>query len=221
MPTRTELRRARTESRQAIITAATELVRETSYGALTVDDVMRAAGFSRTIFYRHFDDLADLLQRAAGAAFAELFEIERGLAAAAARGPLEIIPAAIEPAVDVYARHGPLLRAIAEAAIVDEQIAAAQQSVRGRFDALLADAIAAMPATAGLERTATEQLARALNRLNESYLLDSFGRTPAVTTELAVSVLTRIWTATIARPPDAADVTAATDAPTGTAGAGA
>ena len=195
------MRRARSESRQAIVAAATELVRETSYGALTVDDVMRRAGFSRTIFYRHFDDLADLLQRAAGDAFADLFELERGLAEAAKGGGPEILRAAIEPAVDVYARHGPLLRAIAEAAIVDEEIAAAQQSVRDRFDALVADALAAMPSATGPAATNSEELARALNRCNESYLLDSFGRAPTITRDTAVAVLTRIWTAAIGGSP--------------------
>src|SRR3954463_12341437 len=72
--TKTQLRTSRQESRERIIAAATELVRRTSYGALTVDDVMREAGFGRTIFYRHFDDLGDLLRRAAREAFEGLLE---------------------------------------------------------------------------------------------------------------------------------------------------
>src|SRR5688500_11177306 len=58
---RTRARLSRRESRQRIVTAATELVRERSYAELSVDAVMREAGLGRTIFYRHFDDLADLL----------------------------------------------------------------------------------------------------------------------------------------------------------------
>jgi hypothetical protein len=37
------------------------------------------------------------------------------------------------------------------------------------------------------------ETARALNLLNESYLLDAFGREPRVCTETAVQTLTEIW----------------------------
>src|SRR3954454_10935546 len=77
--TKTQLRTSRQESRDRIVAAATELVRRTPYGALTVDDVMREAGFGRTIFYRHFDDLADLLMQAGREAFEGLFEASRAL----------------------------------------------------------------------------------------------------------------------------------------------
>ena len=36
-------------------------------------------------------------------------------------------------------------------------------------------------------------MARALNLLNESYLLDAFGREPRVSTDTAVQTLTEIW----------------------------
>src|SRR3954453_10539616 len=84
--TKTRLRTSRQESRERIVAAATELMRVTPYGALTVDDVMRDAGFGRTIFYRHFDDLADLLMRAGREAFGALLELERTLSEAAATG---------------------------------------------------------------------------------------------------------------------------------------
>src|SRR3954465_14004979 len=121
VPTRTKarLRTSRQESRERIVAAATELMRVTPYGALTVDDVMRDAGFGRTIFYRHFDDLADLLMSAGREAFGALLEAERGLSEAAAASSGDdgqVVRAAIEPAVAVYERHGPLMRAIAEAA---------------------------------------------------------------------------------------------------------
>src|SRR3954462_5469963 len=118
MPTtraKANIRMSRQESRDRIVAAATELIRHTSYGALTVDDVMREAGAGRTIFYRHFDDLADLLRRAGREAFEGLLEAERERRAAHAGGRRDIVRAAIEPAVAVYRRHGPLLRAITEA----------------------------------------------------------------------------------------------------------
>ena len=62
----------RERSRQRIIDATTELVRERSYAELNVGEIMERAGIGRTIFYRHFDDLGDLLMRAGREAIEEL-----------------------------------------------------------------------------------------------------------------------------------------------------
>ena len=76
---------------------------------------MASAGLGRTIFYRHFDDLGDLLMRAGREAIEELYETQVDLSAARDGAEPEAVRAAIEPAVAVYRRHGPLLRALAEA----------------------------------------------------------------------------------------------------------
>jgi AcrR family transcriptional regulator len=193
---RAEIRQSRQQARDRIVAAATELVRRTPYGALTVDDVMREAGLGRTIFYRHFDDLADLLLRAGREAIEELFEAQRAFGEARiAEGP-EDVRAAFEPAVSVYRRHGPLLRAIAEAAAGDEQIAAGQEATRRRFDEL---AEAALRASAANPPAHLAETAHALNLMNESYLRDAFGREPRVSAEAALGTLTDIWMAVIAR----------------------
>ena len=189
--TKTRIRASRQESRDRIVTAATDLIRATPYAALTVDDVMREAGFGRTIFYRHFDDLEDLLMRAGREAFGELLELERALSEAAAGGDeRDVVRAAIEPAVAVYERHGPLLRAIAEAAAAgDERIAAGREAWRERFNELVAGVLR--------DRVSGDvaETARALNLMNENYLLEAFGSSPRMPAETAVATLTAIWAA--------------------------
>src|SRR3954464_422846 len=146
MPTsKAAVRLTRQESRERIVAAATELIRGTPYGALTVDDVMREAGAGRTIFYRHFDDLADLLLRAGREAFEGLYQAEQAFRSAHVDGRPNV-RAAIEAAVAVYREHGPLLRAIAEAAAAgDEQIAAGQQAMLARSEAPGGGRVAAPP----------------------------------------------------------------------------
>jgi AcrR family transcriptional regulator len=195
---RAEIRQTRLESRERIVAAATELIRRTSYGALTVDDVMREAGIGRTIFYRHFDDLADLLRRAGREAFEGLFEAERSFRTAHIEGQPDVVRAAIEPAVAVYCQHGPLLRAIAEAAAGgDELIAAGQQAMIERFDELVADVLRSSSRMAGRSDEDIAETARALNLMNVNYLMDVFGREPRVSTEAAARALTGIWAALI------------------------
>jgi AcrR family transcriptional regulator len=203
MPTRNraEVRQTRQQSRERIVAAATELIRSTPYGALTVDDIMREAGAGRTIFYRHFDDLADLLRRAGREAFEGLFQAEQEFRAAHLEGQRDVVRAAIEPAVAVYSRHGPLLRGISEAAATgDEQIAAGQQGMLERFDVLVEDVLRASPEMAGRSDEDIAETARALNLLNMNYLMDAFGREPRVSAETAVRTLVGIWSALLDRP---------------------
>lgn len=194
---RAEIRNSRQQSRERIIAAATELVRDRPFAALTVDEIMTAAGFGRTIFYRHFDDLAELVMRAGSEAIEELYEAQCAFSAARIGGGPEVVCEAIEPAVAVYVRHGPLLRAIDEAAAGDDQVAVGRSAMRRRFDDLAAEALASMPHVAGRQETEIAETARALNLMNESYLLDAFGREPRVSSETAVRTLTQIWVGAI------------------------
>lgn len=200
-PTRhSRARQTREQNRARIVAAATELVRERSYPELSVGAIMELAGFERTIFYRHFDDLGDLFLQASREAIQELYEAELDLGAARQGAGPEAVRAAIEPAVMAYRRHGPLLRALAEAAAGDEQIAAGHVTHRRRFDGLIARSLSEFPQLASNPTADVEETARALNRMNEAYLLDAFGREPRVSVETAAQTLTEIWVAVIDRP---------------------
>jgi len=189
----TTTRQSRERSRQRIVDAATELVRERSYAQLSVGEVMERAELGRTIFYRHFDDLGDLLVRAAREAIEQLYEAQQALAATRAEHGPEAVRVAMELAVDVYRRHGPLLRAVSEAAASDELVAAGRAPILARFDELVATALRRVEAQSGRRFADPDETARALNLLAESYLLDAFGREPRIDPETAVQTLTEIW----------------------------
>src|SRR4051794_40074844 len=154
------------------------------------------------LFTRHFDDLADLLVRASREAIDELFEAQQALGRARTGDDPHAVRQAIEPPVDVYRRHGPLLRAMAEAAASDQQVAEGYHAMRRRFDELVEDSLGALAGTAGVPPANLAETARALNLMNEAYLLDAFGREPRVSTETAVQTLTEIWAALIYRGED-------------------
>jgi TetR/AcrR family transcriptional regulator, ethionamide resistance regulator len=201
VPTRrVELRHTREQSRERIVAAAEELVRRSPFGELTVDDVMREAGFGRTIFYRHFDDLPDLFMRAGREAIDDLLEAQVAFGQARMGDGADVIRSAIEPAVAAYERHGPLLRAISEAAATDERIAAGQAAIRERFRELVEQALRASHSLALDPRADLAEVARALNLMNENYLRDAFGREPRVPADTAAETLTAIWSALINGP---------------------
>ena len=189
MPRQAQLRHSRQESRERIVAAATELVRHQSYGELSIGAVMERAGFGRTIFYRHFDDLGDLLVRASRDAIDSLYAAQRPLGSAADRDAEDVVADAVKRAVAVYRTHGPLLRAVVEAAASDPEVAAGHNAMRRQFDGLVEQALRER----GGRFADVAETARALNRLNEAYLLDAFGREPRISTETAVQTLTEIW----------------------------
>ena len=194
---RAKARAAREESRARIIAAATELVRERSFPELSVSEIMEQADLERTLFYRHFDDLGDLLRQAAREAFEALYETELDLGPARAGAEPEAVRAAIEPAAKVYRRHGPLLRALSEAAAGDERIATGQEAMRRRFDGLVTDALGGLGSLAARPASEVAETARALNLMNETYLLEAFGCEPRVSVQMAVGTLSEIWLAVI------------------------
>ncbi|HEU0023882.1 MAG TPA: hypothetical protein VFQ12_04605, partial [Thermoleophilaceae bacterium] len=100
---------------------------------------------------------------------------------------------------DVHRRHGPLLRSVAEAAAVDEQIQHDYEVMRKRFDDFAEQSLRGV-ADLGHTRPANlAETARALNLMGVSYLLDAFGREPRVSPETALQTLTEIWEAVIRR----------------------
>lgn len=193
----TSRRELRERSRERIIEAATELVRERSYAELNVGEVMARAGIGRTIFYRHFDDLGDLLLRAGREAIEELFAAQLTLAQSNPERGAEAVRAGIRLPVSVYRRHGPVLRAVAEAVAANQLVAAEQASVRARFDELVAARLELMVEPGTPSPADFAETAHALNLMNETYLLEAFGREPRVSEEVAVRTLSEIWIAVL------------------------
>jgi AcrR family transcriptional regulator len=188
----TKARLSRERSRQRIVEAAEELVRDRSYAELNVGEIMDRAGIGRTLFYRHFDDLGDLVMRVARDAIDELYEAQIALAEARDAPEPDAVRAAIAATVEVYAEHGPLLRAFAEAAAADPMVRERERELQARFDRLIAST---MRTSTRMTLPAPDpvQSARELNPPTESYLLDAFGREPRVSRDLAVDTLTDIW----------------------------
>lgn len=192
-------RQTRQQSRQRIVEAATELVRTRAYSELSVDAVMRAAGFGRTVFYRHFDDLADLLLRASREAVEELLAAQKSLGQVRPDDDPDSVRRAFKEAVDVYQRHGPLLRGVAEAAAGDEQIRRDYEEMRRRFDDFAERSLRGVADLGSTPLADVGETARALNLMGENYLLDVFGREPRVSPGTALQTLTEIWEAVIRR----------------------
>jgi TetR/AcrR family transcriptional regulator, ethionamide resistance regulator len=178
---RTNARVKREQARERIVAAAEMLLLEHAYRDLTVDLVMSEAGLSRTVFYRHFDGLPEVL-------LTLLHKIEADLAAPLDTGDLRQL---LANSVEIFARYGPFLRALDHAAGQDAAIEAAYCALVDRFTEQIAAGL-------GGDQKAYE-LARALNLMNGHYLMDTLGKDPGFDRELALETLLTIWGAVAAR----------------------
>lgn len=184
------------ESEREILNAAEQLLRERPFRDVTVEAVMSLTGLKRPAFYAHFRDRYDLALRVVQAIGGDLFAMtDRWL-----RGdhPRDDARTALEGIVAVYQRHGPVLRALADAAGTDERV---EHTYRGLVEDFIAATARHIRAEQGHGRIRDlpdiDETARALVWLNERYLIETLGRTPQADPSVVIEVLFNIWVTTL------------------------
>ncbi len=153
---------------------------------------MAQTDLTRTAFYRHFDDVTDVVLRLLSDLEGELVEIAERWSANTGTSLPAPAQEALGAIVDFFVRHGPLLRAIAEAAGTDDRIEEAYQGSLDRFVDLTVEGLDRLVAQGLLSVPDTRELGRALNLMNQAYLLETFGREPG-DPELALATLEVVW----------------------------
>lgn len=186
----------REEARERILEATSELVRERAFAELTVGEIMDRAGLERTVFYRHFENVSAVVLAAGRQAITDMYEAQTAISSSHESFDPDAIREALTLAAEVFHRHGPLLRGVFEAAAANQLVTVGDDEIRSRFDGLVAAALRDLERRTGKRFADVEETARALNRLNENYLLDAFGHEPRVSVETAAETLSQIWIAT-------------------------
>src|SRR5215207_9697867 len=179
-----------------IIAAAEELLRERPFRELTVDEVMRRTELSRPSFYVYFRDRHHLVLRVVEHLGGQLFTMsERWIGG---RGePLILARDALEGIVAVFAEHGPVMRALADAATDDRDVETAYSAVIQGFIDVVGAHIADEIAAGRILPLNPEPTATALVWMTERYLMLSMGREPMTPTDVVFDTLWTIWTRTL------------------------
>jgi TetR/AcrR family transcriptional regulator, ethionamide resistance regulator len=193
---RNRRRQLREETRQQILEAAQAFLRERSFRELSVDAVMSRTGHTRTVFYRHFDDIPSLVLTLIAEIGAELVEVGREWADTDQVGH-DVARERLALFVDFYVRNGPLVSAVAEAAHHDDEVERAYSQMVEGFIALTTQAIETRIATGELEPLDAPEIARALVRMLNGYLNDSLGHEPFTDRERVLETVWTIWTRTL------------------------
>jgi AcrR family transcriptional regulator len=153
------------DARRRILAATRELLLERPFSALTVGDVMARAGLTRTVFYRHFDRLAQMAPEL-------LPDSEDPLDDQLIRGPADdLIAAMVSGLVALYADNGRWLRALDAAAQADPAVATELDRALVGPRRLLEQLVAHAPHPPADPR----EFALLLMATHRAYLLDTFG----------------------------------------------
>src|ERR687895_54229 len=125
-------RRTPEAAQREIMEAAEALLRERPFRELTVDEVMRRTELSRPAFYVYFRDRHHLVLRVVEHLGSELFAISERWLRGTGEGP-QLAREALEGIVTVYAEHGPVMRALADAAADDPGVEQAYNGIVENF----------------------------------------------------------------------------------------
>jgi TetR/AcrR family transcriptional regulator, ethionamide resistance regulator len=187
-------RRSPQEAEREILESAERFLRERPLRELTIDEVMAGTGLSRPAFYVYFRDRHDLVLRLIGEIASELFEMAdiwlQG-------GDLR---ASVEGVVSVYAKHGPVLRAISDAAVDDPEVEHAYHDLVQRFIDATAEHIRSEQRSGRAEGMTAKRAAAALVWMNERYLSMCLGggnTSKQLKPREVADTLAQIWTRTL------------------------
>jgi AcrR family transcriptional regulator len=196
---RTRRREQREHTRRTILDTADQLLREHPYRELSVDLVMAQTGLTRTAFYRHFDDVPDLVLRLLADVGLELWTVaERWRDDALAGDFTAAAKTGLKGVVDFMVAHGRLVQAVAHGAATDELIERGYRQFMTVFADMIGDILQQLVDGGRLEARDPRALAGALNLMNEAFLLDQFGQEPLADPEIALATLETIWLRVIA-----------------------
>ncbi len=182
-------RRTPEAAQREIIDAARALLRERPFRELTVDDVMRRTGLSRPSFYVYFKDRHALVLRVVDDLRGELYAVAQRWYAADGDSP-QRLREALEGVVGVYAQHGPMVRALADAAVDDPDVEEAYAALLQFFIDTAAERIAHEVRAGVIAPIEPAETAKALVWMTERYLYHSFnGAQPASPDRVAETLI--------------------------------
>lgn len=177
------------QTRQQILDAAERFLSHAPFRELTVAKLMDGTTVGRSSFYVYFTDLYQLAAELLAITDRELSEATEELRAADFSP--ETFRHDVRQFVDVWAHHGPVLRAISEAAAHDDSL---EQMYRWTFLQGWIDRtheLVAFAKECGFLRSELDptELARLVMLMVERYLCDCLGRHPQADVELTAEVL--------------------------------
>jgi AcrR family transcriptional regulator len=189
-------RRTPEAARREIIEAAERLLRERPFRELTVDEVMRRTGLSRPSFYVYFKDRHELVLRMVEHIGGEILKVANRWYES--DGGAETLREGLRGVAAVYDAHGPVLRALADAAVEDTSVEEAYAELMHTFVAVTTEHIVGEVAAGRISPVHdAHETSKALVWMTERYLYHSLGSYGKVSLARVLETLTAVWSRTL------------------------
>jgi len=186
------LRRRPDEAKGEILEAAERVLRARPFRDLQVADLMDETGLRRSSFYHYFRDRHDLVVGLLEKLAAELVPMNE-VWFRAEGDRVANLRAGYEGVGRFWARHGPVLRAVADAATHDRKVEWAHRRFVERFVRGTAERIRADIDCGQIAPLDAEETARALILMSEGVLNEKLGRDHRADWRAVVDTLATIW----------------------------
>jgi len=189
-------RHAPEEARREILDSAARFLRKHDFRDLTVGEVMARTTLSRPAFYQYFTDVHDLIV----SLLRDIEEIMHQTASPWISGegkPIAALRESNRGVVETCAEHGPIIRAIVEAAPLDERLEQAWSSFMQRWDDAVEARIVAQQRDGLIPPLDARRIANALNSLDVNLVVAAFGRHPQSDPHDVLETMHRVWSNTL------------------------
>lgn len=181
------------EAKQLIVERAFEFLWEHPFRDLTVAKLMAETTLSRPAFYQYFNDLHDLAESLLREIQSVMHETANPWIGGEGE-PISSLRVSLAGVVRTCVEHGPVLRAVADAAPLDERLERAWSAFMKSWDDAVEHRITEHQRQ-GLIRQSLDarHTARALNAMDASVLLAEFGSRPQGDPDAVLETLHSIW----------------------------
>lgn len=194
------------EARREIAESAVRFLSQHAFRDLTISELMQGTTLSRPAFYQYFGDLHDLLVSLLDDVEGGMHELANPWIAGEGE-PIAALRDSLRGVVQMSVEHGTILRAVSEAAPLDERLEAAWSAFMGRWDDAVTTRIEAQQQAGLIGPMDPRRTANALNALDAAVLIAEFGRHPQGDPEAVLDALHAIWVGALyGRPPRRIDV---------------
>ncbi|WGY00435.1 TetR/AcrR family transcriptional regulator [Nocardioides sp. QY071] len=185
---------------QAILEGAYDMLRTVPLRNMSIDDLAKRAGLSRSSFYFYFESKWQVLSALLAKVTADVFQASQLIFDRPAGMPPDAaIEHAVSEVIQVWERHGHVLREVADAAAAEPDLQAQWDSILGRFiDASAASIERDRKAGVAIPGPPARSLAAALMWMGERNLsLMSQRSDNAIPSDDMVETVTTIWLRTV------------------------
>jgi len=184
------------KTRQAILDAALKYLWTHPYRDLTVNDLMAIAGSSRSAFYRYYEDLSALMEHLLQKLEEEIFTVTSPWFIGEG-DPISLLKESLGNMVRVCYQQGPILRAVSDAAPMNERLEKAWTRFVKDFDNAVTQRIEHQQAAGLIKPFDARPVATALNRMDADMVRHHFGRRPRGNQKSVRDAIIRVWVATL------------------------